>query len=278
MSVLSIQSRVASGYVGNSIAIPCLQQLGHEAISIDTALLSNHPAHGQFRGRVFTPEEVRELLTGVIEMRGFEGIEAALSGYLGAPENGATLAELVPRARSQSPDMLYCLDPVMGDNGAVYVDSGLVSYFREIALPLADMVVPNAFEAGLLLEQPPVEYTTAPDALDELLARGPRYVVITGVPSSQGVATFAATETQKWKIETDQVTVRDSGAGDAFAALLTGHIITPAVPFSDAVSRAVNSVYDLLTLTKSRRHNDLAYVEGIDFIRKPKSRFEIHTI
>ena len=121
MSVLTIQSRVASGYVGNSAAVPCLQQYGLDCLSVDTVHFSNHPAHGRHRGRQVPPNEIDELVAGISE-RGILGqVQAIQSGYLGISEIGQVVLDAVGAVKRVSPSAPYVLDPVMGDNGLLYV-------------------------------------------------------------------------------------------------------------------------------------------------------------
>lgn len=250
--------------------MPCLQQLGLDAISVDTAMLSNHPAHGAFRGRVVPPEEVDELLKGVAENISLSPPAALLSGYLGTVETGRHVLREAAARTAATP---YCLDPVMGDNGQIYVNEDLIAFFRGEALAAADMVVPNAFEAGLLTGHESCTLENAPAILRELLSRGPSRIAITGLEMPQGVATLAGDENGMWLVETPMIDVATSGAGDTFAALLLGNLLTDTVPFPAAVAAAVNSLFDILTLTKKLARPDLALVDGLAYIRDPVSRY-----
>ena len=151
MNVLSIQSTVTYGRVGNRAAVFALERLGHEVWPIDTVAFSNHPAHGGFRGRVVPAAEVSALVEG-LDARGVLGrCDAVLSGYLGEPETAAVVADAVARVRAANPAALYCCDPVIGEVGrGVYVRAGIADAFRERLVPLADIVTPNPFELELL--------------------------------------------------------------------------------------------------------------------------------
>jgi pyridoxine kinase len=270
MSVLTIQSRVASGYVGNSIAIPCFLQLGIDAVAIDTTMLSNHPAHGAFRGRVVPPEEIDELLLGVVTRTAPESFDAMLSGYLGTTEAGPSFLRV---AATRRPGALYCLDPVLGDNGRLYVNEDLVSFFQIEALSDADIITPNAFEAGILLGRESCTLDNAAAIISELLKRGPSRVAVTGIVTPEGLATLAADATGIRIIETPRIEVAESGAGDAFAALLLGRLLTSERSFADAAAVAASSLYDILTLTRRLGKDDLAIVDGLAFLKEPSSQF-----
>src|ERR1700722_9823367 len=150
MNVLSIQSTVASGHVGNAAAVFPLQCLGHEVWPIDTVRFSNHPGHGRFRGTVTPPDEVAALLQGMEELGLFARADAVLSGYLGDPGTAAVVAGAVEAVKRANPAALYLCDPVMGDGGQLFVDPAIPDLMRDRLIPLADIVTPNGFELGLL--------------------------------------------------------------------------------------------------------------------------------
>ena len=269
MSVLTIQSRVASGYVGNAAAVPALQALGFEAIAIDTAYLSNHPAHGSFEGGPASPAAITALLRGRDEASRY-GFAVAMTGYLAETKTGRAALNAIRRLKSVGHCGLYCLDPVSGDKGRVYVDGGLIDQFRDDALPMADIVVPNAFESGLLLDTDAPTAETAPEYLARWRSHGPARAVVTGIDTPNGVATIAGDDDGVWLVETERIDAPDSGAGDVFAALLVGHLVG-GTDFPTAVARAVASVRDVLVLTDRLKKTDLALVEGFDFLSSPKT-------
>jgi len=270
MTVLTIQSHVASGYVGNAAAVPALQALGVEAVAVDTAHLSNHPAHGSFEGGPASTTAVAALLRGVETKHSRHGFAVAMTGYLAETKTGRAALNAIRRLKSVGHCGLYCLDPVSGDKGRVYVDDGLIDQFRDDALPMADIVVPNAFESGLLLDTDAPTAETAPEYLARLRSHGPARAVITGIDTPNGVATIAGDDDGVWLVETERIDAPDSGAGDVFAALLVGHLVG-GTDFPTAVARAVASVRDVLVLTDRLKKTDLALVEGFDFLSRPKT-------
>lgn len=273
MSVLTIQSRVASGYVGNSVAVPAMQVNGVEAIAVDTVHFSNHPAHSSFEGCPVAAEKVRALLRGVEVKHAKTGFRAAITGYLGTALTGRVALEAILRLKSAGRCGFYCLDPVLGDNGRVYVDETLLTFFREEALQVADLIVPNAFEAGLLLavETPTLE--TAPAALEGLLKLGPERAVITGIETPSGYATVGGDATDLWQIETERLNVPASGAGDTFTALLVCRLVKGDL-FADAIAAALASVRDILFITQRHGKTDLALVEGFALLRQPETQYQ----
>ncbi len=181
-TVLSIQSRVSYGYVGNAAAIFALQLLGCEAWALDTVAFSNHTGHGRWRGSAVAPETLAALFEGIAELGVLGGVDAVLSGYLGAPETGPVLLDIVARIKAANPQALWCCDPVIGDvDTGSYVRPGVAEFFRDRALALADIATPNCFELQYLTGREiagPADIVAAAAALRE---RGPKTVLVTSV-------------------------------------------------------------------------------------------------
>ena len=89
MELLSIQSSVAFGHVGNSAAVFPLQRLGIEAWAVNTVHFSNHTGYGEWRGPLLSADELRAVIQGVEERGALDRVAAVLSGYQGAEEVGA---------------------------------------------------------------------------------------------------------------------------------------------------------------------------------------------
>ena len=150
-TVLSVQSRVAYGHVGNAASVFPLQRLGIEAWALDTVAFSNHTGHGKWRGSVVPAADVAELFEGVAALGVLPQIDAVLSGYLGDSATGPVLLDIVARVRAANPQALFCCDPVIGDvDTGSYVTAGIAEFFRDRALALADIITPNRFELEYL--------------------------------------------------------------------------------------------------------------------------------
>ena len=99
MNILSIQSWVAYGHVGNASAVFPLQRLGAEVWSINTVQFSNHTGYGHWTGQVYTGEAVRELVDGIAARDVLRHCDAVLSGYMGDAGIGEAILHAVdPRA------------------------------------------------------------------------------------------------------------------------------------------------------------------------------------
>lgn len=202
-NILSIQSWVSFGHVGNAAAVFPLQRLGFEVWAIHTVQFSNHTGYGAWTGTVFPPEAVAGLIEG-IEARGvLPECGAVLSGYMGSEGTVAAVVDAVRRVRAANPDALYACDPVMGDVGrGVFVRPELPDLIAAQAIPEADIVTPNQFELELLTG---VTVDTLEHALDaaralrqRMRAGGPRVVLLTSLVRSgapeNSIETLAVTD------------------------------------------------------------------------------------
>src|SRR5712691_10542060 len=93
VNLLSINSHVAYGHVGNAAAVFALQRLGCEVWPVHTALFSNHAGHGSFRGEMVEASAVGDLVRGIEERGVLARCDGVLSGYLGRTETGEAILE-----------------------------------------------------------------------------------------------------------------------------------------------------------------------------------------
>lgn len=274
MQVLSVQSSVAYGHVGNAAATFPLQRLGHEVWPVDTVNYSNHPGFGSYRGGVFHATDIAEILDEMDRRGAFHRCDAVLSGYLGAPATGPVLLNAVDRIKRANPNALYVLDPVIGDSrGGAYVADGIAEFFREDALKRADIVLPNLFELEQLSGRSIGDVDTAASAAASLLKRGPTTVVVTGLRHESQISALLVADGQGWQVTTPLVDIASDGAGDAFAALFLGAWFD-LQDGRAALSRAVASIYGLFLATQKLNRDSLALVPAQREIVDPTTRFD----
>ncbi|OJU52432.1 MAG: pyridoxal kinase, partial [Brevundimonas sp. 67-6] len=156
MRVISIQSQVVYGHVGNSAAVQPMQAMGLEVAAVPTTLLSNHPHYPTMRGRILETELVADLLLGVEERDLPMTAGAVVTGYMGSAANAAATAGFLRRWKAKNPALLHICDPVIGDDDlGVFVAEGLIEQFRDELTPMADIITPNQFELGRLVGERP---------------------------------------------------------------------------------------------------------------------------
>lgn len=277
MNILSIQSWVAYGHVGNASAVFPLQRLGAEVWALNTVQFSNHTGYGAWRGQVFGAELIRELVTG-IEERGVLGTcDAVLSGYMGDAAIGEAILEAVTRVRAANPQAVYCCDPVIGDVGrGVFVRPGIPEFMRDRALPAADIVTPNQFELEWLTGRAVGTLAEAKEAVRALQERGPRCVLVTSLrvedTPADAIEMLAAEGGHFWRVRTPLLPISVNGAGDAIAALFLFHRLR----WGDvrvAVSSAASSIHGLLRRTAEAGSREILTVAAQDEFVRPSQTF-----
>ncbi len=244
--VLSIQSQVVYGHVGNSAAQFALQRLGVSVWALPTVLFSNHPGHGGFTGRALPAEDLATLIDGLAGRGILNGLQAILSGYLGAGDQARVVADAVAKARAAAPDLLYCCDPVIGDEGkGAYVQPGVADALCNTLLPLADLAKPNAFELAWLTGKPVEDPASAATAARAL---GVPLVIVSSVPmppDNRAIGAMAVTAHEAWLVSAPRLAAPPPGTGDLFTALILGHLLT-GQSSPDALARAASSLDHLL--------------------------------
>ena len=267
--VLSIQSEVVYGHVGNGAARFALQRLGVDVLALPTVLFSNHPGHGGVRGRATPAGELAALLEGLAERGFLDGIDAVLSGYLGDPEQAGVVRDAVVRVKRLNPKALYLLDPVFGDEGGAYARPGVAEAMARHLLPLADIVTPNRFELASLTSRR-IENEADAAAAARLLGRP--WVAATSIPVDGLIGTLlvsARTETAAL-IHGERIDHAVSGTGDLFAALLLGRLVRGET-FGKAAQRAIESVTALIAAARDAGLNEMPLVGRQDWLAEPPS-------
>jgi pyridoxine kinase len=264
MNILSIQSSVAYGHVGNSSALFPLQRLGAEVWPIDTVQFSNHPGYGGFTGETYSADSVRALVDGVAARGVFAGCDAVLSGYIGQAGIGDSILYAVARVRAENAAALYCCDPVIGDTGpGVYVRPGIAEFFRDQAVPAADMLTPNQFELAQLTGLACGTLTEAKAAAGVLRARmhvgGPRAVLVTSLEAADSVDLLVACDTGFFRLRTPRIPASFNGAGDAITALFLFHVCAGLEPMR-AAERAAASIAGVLRATFAAGSRELCII------------------
>jgi len=275
-TILSIQSHVAYGHVGNASAVFPLQRLGAEVWPIHTVQFSNHPGYGAWRGEVFSGDAVAGLVEGIAERGVLGRCDAVLSGYVGAADVGLAILGAAARVKAANPAALWCCDPVIGDvDGGVYVRAGVPEFFRDRALPAADVLTPNAFELEWLTGIAPIDLAAAKRAIAAVQARGPRRVLVTSLRCDDtpdgAIDLLAADGASCFRLRTPKLPVSVNGAGDAIAALFLFHLLRSDV--RTALAAAASAMFGVLTATAAAGSRELLTVAAQDHWVAPSRRF-----
>lgn len=278
MNILSIQSSVAYGHAGNSSAVFPLQRLGFEVWPVYTVHFSNHTGYGEWRGPVFEPETVADVITGIEERGVLSECDAVLSGYQGGEQVGAVILDAVARVKAANPKAIYCADPVMGDvERGFFVRPGIPEFMQDRVIPAADIVTPNQFELDYLTGSEVRTVDGLLSAVDELRDRGPRTVLVTSVQTDEtpadSVQLAVVTDDGAWLVTTPLLPMYVSGAGDATAAIFLARWL--AEEPAKALADTADSVFSIMERTHQAGTREIQLIASQDAIAHPRGRFEV---
>ena len=282
MNILSLQSHVAYGHVGNSAAVFALQRLGVEVWPIHTVQFSNHTGYGAWRGRAFDAGLIQELVLG-IEERGVLGTcDGVLSGYMGSVGIGAAILDAVARVKSANPRARYCCDPVIGDVGrGVFVQPGIAEFMRLHAVPAADVATPNHFELDHLTGRETRDLSEVAAAVDALRALGPRTVLVTSLVTNEtpadAIDLIACDDGGRYRLRTPKLPISVNGAGDAVAALFFAHHRRSGSA-AEALSRAASAIFRVLRHTAEAGSREILLVDAQDELVNPSVSFRAEAL
>ena len=275
MRVISIQSQVIHGHVGNSAAVFPMQAKGLEVAAVPTALLSNHPHYPTMHGRVLEPDLVAALLRGVEERGLIETSRVLVTGYLGSVANAGIVADFVARARLRNPKLHYVCDPVMGDDDlGLFVNAELVDVFREWLVPMASVITPNQYELEVLVGCEARSVSALGAAMRVLNERGTKAAAVTGCRLDDTPPDMV--ETVVWsprgldRTSVARLPIRPCGTGDLFTALLVARLCE-AMALPEAGAAATHEIFAVLQRTQADASQEMRII-GFPFapIQRPK--------
>lgn len=273
INILSVQSSVAFGHVGNSAAVFPLQRLGFEVWPVNTVAFSNHPGYGAWRGQICAAEIVAELLAGIAERGVWPMCTAVLSGYLGTAETGLAILDTVEQIKAANADALYCCDPVIGDrDGGAYVRSGVAEFYRDHALAKADIATPNHFELEALSGRRVASLADALGAADALRQLGPSIVLVTSLERSDAPPStsemLVVEHGAAWLVATPTLPITVNGAGDALAALFLGHYLLTR-DTERALAASAAAIFAVIEATQKAGSRELQLIAAQDALVAP---------
>lgn len=279
MAIISIQSHVAYGHAGNRSAVFPLERLGFEVWPINTVQFSNHTGYGSWKGEVFTADHVRAVWEGMKERGAVGGCQALLSGYMGDPSIGRAILDVRDDLKRHDPGLVYCCDPVMGDYGrGFFVRPGIFEFMRDVAVPSADIIKPNQFEAEALTGLTVKSLDDAVAACARLHEMGPGIVLLTSFKPEAGsdgsISMLLSVRGEAWLVSTPELPVSPApnGAGDLVSALFLGQYLRSG----DAV-RALELMADAIYAVFERCHGsgrrELPIVQSQDEFVSGRRRF-----
>jgi pyridoxine kinase len=278
-TILSIQSSVAYGHVGNSAVTFPLMRMGVDVWPVITVHFSNHTGYESWRGPLLSAADLRDVVQGIDE-RGLLGeVDAVLSGYQGGTDIGAMILDAVGLVKLRNPAAIYCCDPVLGDaDVGSYVLPGIAEFMREQVVPAAQIITPNQFELTALTDRQVSTMADVLDAADVARALGPEVVLITSVvrrdtPPAR-IEMVAVDSDGAWLVSTPRLPRTFTGSGDVTAATFLAALLRLRdVP--EALAHAAAVSYGLLAITADLGRSELALIDAQEELLHPSHRFEV---
>ena len=277
-SILSIQSSVAYGHVGNSAATFPLMRMGVEVWPVMTVHFSNHTGYGQWRGPLLSAADVSDVIRGIDERGVLGQCDAVLSGYQGGSDVGEVILEAVALVKSRNPTAVYCCDPVLGDVGrGFFVRPGIPELMRDRVVPAAQVITPNQFELDFLTGRQTQTMSDVLAAADEARVMGPETVLVTSVVAEaeapDTIDMVAVGTDGAWSVTTPLLPRSFQGAGDLTAATFLAKLLQSG-DVAMALQQTAAVVYAVLRVTVESGRPELQLVAAQDEIVRPAREFE----
>jgi len=289
--VLSIQSHVVSGYVGNKSATFPLQVLGFDVDAVNSVQLCNHTGYKCFQGQVLLANELKTLFDG-LKKNDIHFYSHLLTGYCGDPTFLREICQVYKQLKEKNKDLIYVCDPVMGDDGKFYVPQELLPIYRDEVVPFADVLTPNQFEAELLTGMKIKNEEDAFQAMKALHAKGPETVVLTSThfenePNLVLMASNKNDLKQYIKLQIPRLDAVFTGTGDLFASMLLAWSHNHPNDLKLSCEKTLSAIQSILKKTldsakercgegeKPQAHQiELKLVQSLDIIRAPQIQYQ----
>jgi pyridoxine kinase len=275
--ILSIQSSVAYGHVGNSAVTFPLMRMGIEVWPVMTVHFSNHTGYDSWRGPLLSASDLSSVVRGIDERGVLGDVDAVLSGYQGGEGIGAMILEAVALVKQRNPAAIYCCDPVLGDEDrGSYVREGIADFMRDHVVPAAQIITPNQFELKSLTGLPSSTMEEVLNAADAARSLGPDVVLITSVVRGDGppdtIEMLAVDGDGAWLVSTPRLVGTFTGSGDLTAAIFLATLLR-SWELSRTLAHTAAVIYGVLKITKDLGRQELALIAAQDELIHPSHAF-----
>jgi pyridoxine kinase len=281
-SILSIQSYVCFGYVGNKAAMFPLQRLGFDVTGVNTVQFSNHTGYESFDGDVMTPEHVSRVLSGIKKRGVFKNFSCVISGYQGSESLGKLILSAVQDIKKENPSALYCCDPVIGDVGVgTFVKPEVARFIKESCVPAADIITPNLYELGYLTDTPVASMNSLfalQSACKKLHQLGPKLILVTSIFDSalpsDAIQMLVSMDDNMFVVETPKLSMKwpASGSGDATTALFVAYFLQSRDP-KLALEKTASSIFEVFKATVEAETRELQFISAQEAMVSPLHYF-----
>ncbi|MDP1701554.1 MAG: pyridoxal kinase [Aestuariivirga sp.] len=215
--ILSISSQVAYGPVGNSASVPALQAAGFTVSQVPTIILSNHPGLGKPSGVKLLATELEAILKSLVALGVLDTCVGVMTGYFASADQIKVAASFIRKMKDKNPSLYVLVDPVLGDDGSLYVSNEVANAIRDDLLPLASCITPNCFELGWLTGKP---VSNKAEVLLAAAAFPYKEILATSIPlDANNLASLAITGSEYAETSTTIRPAVPYGTGDFLAGL-----------------------------------------------------------
>lgn len=272
--ILTLQSHVVYGHAGNAAAVFPMQRLGHQVSVLNLLQFSNHTGYGAWGGKALSVQELQDVLLGLKNIGVLDQLDAIISGYIGNVEQAKAIYDFIADLKQKNRSLIYCCDPVMGDDGrGLYVKPEIAAFIQTQLIQLADWMTPNLFELSQLSQSSILSVKQALEACESLLFRFPtlKGLLATSIANDKNhTGMLLVTREYAYHCETPKFDLIASvhGTGDVTAATFISHILKGDQAV-DAMQKAANTLCDMTKYTYEHNLTELAIIPAQDAIVQP---------
>lgn len=255
-NIISVQSRVVYGYVGNNMAEFAMQIHGFDPIAFPTVIFSAHSGHQPIHGTAIDKELFLDLIQGIKEIGVIKDAACMMSGYMKDKDVISIVSTLVRDVKEQNNDIVYICDPVMGDTDrGLYVAPETAKTVIETLIPLGDIITPNLFEINYILGCDIRDFEELTEKVHgcEFLA-GKTTIVTSCVfddSTSDFIDTIIITPEDSHRVKSSRIPTETTGTGDLFTSVLSSRIAA-----GSSIEDAVVYTTDFISRTLEYMHSN----------------------
>jgi pyridoxine kinase len=263
-TILSIQSQVAGARVGNSVAAFAMERLGVRVFQLPTTILGRRPDHGSPGGGPMAASNLASMVDALAADGLLGEIDAVLTGYLGLSDQVAVVLDAVERVKAANANAVFVCDPVLGDDGKLFVSDAIADAVIHGLVQHADWLTPNAFELGLIAGRTIDSLDLARDAARRI----GKPVLTSSIRTTLGLGNLYATQQSEWFCETARLPRAPKGTGDLLTALFVARRVRGDAP-AIALEGATGAVYDVIVRSLAAESEDLLLPAAQDVLADP---------
>ncbi len=239
-TVLVISSFVSASRVGATASAFCLRRLGLNAVILPTTMMGRHPGWGSPGGGAVETQTLKEMWDAIRKQDiKFDGV---LSGYMGELGHVGLTRDIIHDIRETNPQTHILVDPVMGDNGHLYIDQDIAEAIKSELLPLADTLTPNLWELSFLTQTQDADLATKLRSTKDIAS----YTVVTSVPDGDEIGAVLLNPEGAFQVSHKRYDRVPNGGGDSLAATYLAHILNGVSPLA-AMEKSVASVFSIMS-------------------------------